>query len=166
MNDPPVTAVLISEGRKVQVKPERDDELTNLYGLLREERVDDFTRNRLIRRVMGALEVGEPASLPALGPRVWIGPSLAAAAALVLVLSGIFWLRSDRMSGGEDLRFLSVQANGGIHLEWTDAGRDRYQILKSTDPADFSRAERREVRGTRFIDGSPDAARVVYYRVE
>jgi len=151
------------------VKPEHDDELTNLYGLLREERVEDFTRNRLIRRVMGALEVGEPASLPARrrGPlRVWIGPSLAAAAALVLVISGIFWLRSDRMSGGEDLRFLSVQANGGVHLEWSDAGRDHYQILKSTDPADFSRAERQEVRGTRFIDGSPDAARVVYYRVE
>lgn len=143
-----------------------EDRLGKLYALLREERLDDLTAARLHRRVMAAIETLHAGAgrESAVGRQRRFWAPLASAAALALLFGAVLWMQGARQVG--EVQILSVQANGGVHLQWSDAGKDRYQVIKSTDPADFSRAERLQVRGTRYVDESPGSARVVYYRVD
>jgi hypothetical protein len=55
---------------------------------------------------------------------------------------------------------------GGVLLEWRDGTQDRFWVLKSSNPRDFSKAERYSVVGTRWMDLDPGKGQVTYYRVE
>ena len=73
-----------------------------------------------------------------------------------------------RGARGSEIRLVSIQPvrQGGILLEWRDGSQDRFWVLKSSNPRDFSKAERYRVAGTRFMDLEPAEGGVVYYRVE
>jgi hypothetical protein len=68
----------------------------------------------------------------------------------------------------DEVRLVSVQpaASGGVTLEWRDGNHRVYNVLKSTDPRDFSGAARYAVRGHRWTDTSPAPGEVVFYKVE
>lgn len=136
--------------------------LGHLYAALREETPDEVTRGRLRRAVLEALQ------RPVHRPAEWVwrpGVYLAAAAvALSVGLATILGYLGRPTDNREPT--LKIHADGGVHLEWTDVGRSRYQILMSTDPADFSRARTAMVKGTAYVDRDPHLAAVIYYRVE
>jgi len=131
--------------------------LGGLYGSLREDAPDEVSRVRLRRRVLDRLDSG---ARPA---RRWPLALSAAAAAVVLAAFGLVVYRSGPAGADPTLR---IQANGGIHLEWSDVGKGQYEVLKSTSPGDFSSARRLRVKGTVYVDREPAEAPVVYYRVE
>jgi len=108
----------------------------------------------------------EEAGSPAGGGLAWLHPLTVAAAAVLLLLGVTILMRGSSPGAPEVASILSVQANGGVHLRWADTGKPAYSVLKSTDPADFSHAQRIRVSDTHFRDRVEDAARVVYYRVE
>jgi len=130
--------------------------LGGLYSCLREDAADEVSRARLRRRVLERLESG---ARPA---RRWHLALSAAAAALVAAF-GLVVYRSGPAGADPTLK---IQANGGIHLEWSDVGKGQYEVLKSTSPGDFSSARRLRVNGTAYVDREPAEAPVVYYRVE
>ncbi len=144
------------------------DRLSALFGRLREEPADEVASARLARRVMGALgETG--ASAWSMGWRLrpsWSFAAAAAAIALVAIGLGLRGGWGPEPEHGSDVRIVNVHSNGGLYIEWADTGKSEYRVLKSTDPADFDRAEANQVRGTRYVDTARDAAQVVYYRVE
>jgi hypothetical protein len=104
-------------------------------------------------------------------------PRRATAAALglsvVVGISSLFlaerqdWdlLRGARRS---DVNLVSIQPvrQGGVVLEWRDGSQDRFWVLKSNNPRDFSKAERYSVVGNRWMDLDPGKGQVTYYRVE
>ncbi len=55
---------------------------------------------------------------------------------------------------------------GGVLLEWRDGSQDKFWVLKSNNPRDFSKAERYSVVGNRWMDLDPGKGQVTYYRVE
>jgi len=67
-----------------------------------------------------------------------------------------------------DVMLVSIQPvrQGGVLLEWRDGPQDRFWVLKSSNPRDFSKAERYSVVGTRWMDLDPGKGQVTYYRVE
>ena len=104
-------------------------------------------------------------------------PRRATAAALGLsVVVGITSLflaeRQDldllRSAHRSQVNLVSIQAvrQGGVLLEWRDGSQDRFWVLKSNNPRDFSKAERYSVVGNRWMDLDPGEGRVTYYRVE
>jgi len=143
----------------------KESGLSNLYSRLRDEPIDPFVRARLVRRVMAAT-LDSPAAAPA-RPFVGAWGWLAAAAAAILVGLGLTVLEHHPGSPDADpVRIVSVQANGGVHIRWTDTGKRQYQLLKSESPADFSHAERIAVTGTHYVDPQSTSSQVIYYRVE
>ncbi|HEU5182496.1 MAG TPA: hypothetical protein VFW45_17045 [Candidatus Polarisedimenticolia bacterium] len=67
-----------------------------------------------------------------------------------------------------EVSLVSIQPvrQGGVLLEWRDGTQDRFWVLKSSNPRDFSKAERYSVVGTRWMDLDPGKGQVTYYRVE
>jgi hypothetical protein len=139
----------------------QDPELSALCRTLRDEPVDDVTRMRLARRAMAAVRGAEVVRLtPLAASWRWAVPATAAAAIVAA------FLLVGRPTPPSSVEIVSIQANGGVHLRWQDVGKGEYQVLRSTDPADFTRAERHRVRGTQFVDHSQSETHVVFYRVE
>jgi hypothetical protein len=138
----------------------RDSRLSALYSTLRHEPVDEVAGARIVRRVMASVrEVGQE-DRRVRAPWRWALPAAAAAGL------GAAFLLVGLPTAPAGVEIVSVQANGGVHLRWEDVGKGEYEVLRSTDPADFSRAERHRVRGNQFVDHSQSETRVVFYRVE
>lgn len=104
-------------------------------------------------------------------------PRRATAAALglavVVGISSLFLSERqdwDLLRGGHrsEVSLVSIQPvrQGGVLLEWRDGSQDRFWVLKSSNPRDFSKAERYSVVGTRWMDLDPGRGQVTYYRVE
>ncbi len=104
-------------------------------------------------------------------------PRRATAAALglsvVVGLSSLFLSeRQDwdilRGAHRSEVSLVSIQPvrQGGVLLEWRDGTQDRFWVLKTSNPRDFSKAERYSVVGTRWMDLDPGKGQVTYYRVE
>lgn len=104
-------------------------------------------------------------------------PRQAAAAALglaVLVGIGTLFLAESqgwnlmRETRPSEINLVSIQPvrQGGVLLEWRDGSQDRFWVLKSNNPRDFSKAERYSVVGNRWMDLDPGEGQVTYYRVE
>ena len=143
-----------------------NDPFASLFSALAVEPIDPFTSARLVRRVMAATDaarVEAAAGRPAVG---WGWARLAVAAALFLTVGLIvrYGLLPPAPSG--EVQIVDVKVNGGVHLSWADAGRKRYEVLKSADAGDFSSARRKIVRGTHYVDSDPDPGQVVFYRVQ
>lgn len=144
------------------LRTDREGSLRHLFGSLAGDEPDELSRARLRRRVLEALQ----SPVPAAGGGRWVRTLSwsAAAAAAVLAVVGLVAYRQGGSAGSEPT--LSIQANGGIHLKWNDVGKGRYRVLKSTSPADFTKATAATVRGTAYVDREAVEAPVVYYRVE
>jgi len=104
-------------------------------------------------------------------------PRRATAAALGLaVVAGISSLflseRQDwdilRGARESQISLVNIQPvrQGGVLLEWRDGTQEQFWVLKSSNPRDFSKAERYSVVGTRWMDLDPGKGQVTYYRVE
>lgn len=131
--------------------------LGGLYSCLKEDAADDVSRARLRRRVLERLETGAGAA------RRWHFALGTAAAAALVAAFGLVIFHSGPENADPTLK---IQANGGVHLEWSDVGKGQYEVLKSTSPGDFSGARRLRVKGTVYVDREPAEAPVVYYRVK
>ena len=139
-----------------------DPSLSQIYGDLKEDRIDDVYRARVRRRVFDRLATGT-AGQRRTQPRLRFALAAATlAAGVVLAVGMAFWLHPP---GGEKEPVLTIQANGGVHLEWSDVGQERYEVIRSSSPADFSGARREWVQGTAYVDSEPAENPIVYYRV-
>jgi hypothetical protein len=143
-----------------------DDPIRKLYSVLHTEALDEFSAARLVRRVMAATE--SAAGAENLRRRAWVvrWASLAAAAAAIVLGVSLQQRHGGNSAPAPGVEIVDVRSNGGVHLRWADSGKDRYQVLKSASAADFSRASRKTVRGTQYVDSEPDPGQVVFYRVE
>jgi anti-sigma factor RsiW len=62
---------------------------------------------------------------------------------------------------------LDVRMDGGVvRLAWSDGRGRPYKVFKSTDPRLLGKGQGQEVRGNQWVDRSPGASEVVFYRVE
>ena len=74
--------------------------------------------------------------------------------------------REDQPPRPVQLVSVALTESGGVTLTWRDGNQRVYNVLKSSDPRDFRRAERYAVRGHQWTDGTPSAGQVVFYKVE
>jgi hypothetical protein len=97
-------------------------------------------------------------------------PGLLAAAAVVvlaLVALPVTLRRGSGTASQPDVPVLDITAAGGVvRLAWSDGTRDSYRVYKSTNPRSLEQSEVHVVRGNVWTDTRPEAAAIVYYRID